>query len=359
MEMFTIEAVTRLLENDIPAELLCFPESRIHSEAVKKGIKAITIKASGYFHPAAVLRLSGLIRSNKYDLIHTQASKDLWVIVPALKLIRSEIPLVLSKQLGSFIIKKDFLHKKLYSRVSAAFAISNVIRKNLIETTNLPEDRIFIVHNSVDVERFNPDRVDRSKVRNEFNIPEKSIVIGMLARFSPGKGHEEFLRAAGELLQEYPYLIFMIAGEASRGENAYAENIRNMVKELNIVKNVIFTGFRQDTPEVLAAMDIFAFPSHSEAFGIALAEAMAMGKPGVCSNSDGVLDIAVDNETSLLFKKQDYTDLRDKLRILIESPELRQKFGKAARQRIVENFNTGHLTQKTINIYKTLSESNN
>lgn len=358
MEMFTVECVLRLKQKDVETELVCYPDSKIHIEAEKKGIKTIPIKASGYFHPLGILKLSRIIKCNKYDLVHTQASKDLWVLVPALKMFGSGIPLIMSKQVGSFIIKKDFLHQALYKRVSAAFAISNVIKKNLLETTNIPENRIFIVHNSVDVERFNPILIDQQKVRNEFNISEKSLVIGMLARFSHGKGHEEFLRAARELLHKYPHLIFMIAGEASRGEDQYAESIKRLARELLIEKNVIFTGFRSDTPEVLAAMDIFAFPSHSEAFGIALAEAMAIGKPSVCSNSDGVLDIAVDKVTSFLFKKQDYIDLKTKLDLLIASPELRSRFGEEARKRIVENFNTEHLTDKTITIYKTLSESN-
>ena len=57
--------------------------------------------------------------------------------------------------------------------------------------------------------------------------------------------------------------------------------------------------------EVLSAMDIFLFPSHAEAFGVALVEAMAMAKPSVSTNSDGILDITVDNETGYLFKKDD------------------------------------------------------
>jgi len=357
--MFTVDAVLSLLDKNITTELVCFPESRIHNEAHKKGIKTIPVKASGYFHPSEILRLSRIIKNNKYDIIHTQASKDLWVIVPALNIVKSSIPLVLSKQLGSFIIKKDPLHQRLYNRVSAAFAISNVIKKNLIETTNLPESRIFVVHNSVDVNRFDPARIDNKKVRREFNIQDDTLVIGMLARFSPGKGHEEFLCAAGELLQRYNNLLFMIVGEASRGEDQYANKIKKMSKELLIEDKLIFAGFRSDIPEVLAAMDIFAFPSHSEAFGIALAEAMSMAKPTVCSDSDGVLDIAVDNSTSFLFKNQDCNDLQIKLNKLITSPELRKQFGIEARKRIVENFNTGHLIEKTIKIYNTLIESNN
>jgi len=354
MEMFTLQAVSQLLKRNVETELLCFPESRIHTEALKLGFKVHTIKASGYFHPLEILKLKKILSKGSFDLVHTQASKDLWVIVPALKLALSKIPLLMTKQVGSFIIKKDKLHQWIYNRVTLALAISRVIKKNLVDTCPLPESKIELLHNWVDTKKFNPDVVNKNKVRDEFSIAKNEIVIGMLARFSWGKGHEEFLFAAKELSGKYPNLKFMIVGEPSRGEDEYAGKIKNLTAEYGIEDKIIFTGFRKDTPEVLASMDIFAFPSHSEAFGIALAEALSMGIPSVCSDSDGVLDIAVNGVTSYLFQKQNGKDMADKLEMLIQSPETRKKFGEASRKRAVENFDVEILTDKVIDIYNRL-----
>ncbi len=356
--MFTLTAIKKLLNREIHTELLCYPESRIHIEANSLGIMIHTAKAYSYFHPVESIRVANLIRKNKYDLVHTQASKDLWILVPALNIIFSNIPLILTKQVGSFIVKKDLFHKKLYDRVSIALAISNVIKKNLIDTTPLSEDKIRLLHNGVDTTVFDPAKADGEKVRKEYQIAAEDLVIGMLARFSWGKGHEEFLIAAKELCSEYNNLKFMIVGEPSRGEDDYAEKIKSMVEEFGLSGKVIFTGFRKDTPNVLAAMDIFAFPSHSEAFGIALTEAMAMGKPSVCSNSDGVLDIAVDGVTSYLFEKQNGKDLAEKLELLIQSPVKRKEFGTEARKRITENFEIDILTDKVISIYRSAAKIN-
>ncbi len=98
-------------------------------------------------------------------------------------------------------------------------------------------------------------------------------------------------------------------------------------------------------------MDIFAFPSHSEAFGIALVEAMAMKKPSVCSKAEGVLDIAVDNDTSFLFENKNAADLKSKLKMLIESKETRISFGENARRRVIENFDIEIITDKVVKIY--------
>jgi glycosyltransferase involved in cell wall biosynthesis len=352
MEMFTLTAVEKLLERGIETHLLCYPGSKLEQEASASGLSLYTCKASSYLHPVETVKLSSLIQREGYHIIHTQASKDLWVLVPALKIRSSSIPLILTKQVGSFIIKKDAFHKFIYNRLDLALAISEVIKKNLLDTCPLPEEKVKILHNGVDTTKFDPEKSDRKRVRDEFEIIDSELVIGMLARFSWGKGHEEFLYAASELLKEFNNLKFMIVGEPSYKEEAYAEKIYDLCREFEIENKVIFTGFRKDTKDILAAMDIFAFPSHSEAFGIALVEAMALGKPTVCSNSDGILDIAVDGVTSYLFEKQNGDDLALKLRELINSHKLRNSFGIAARKRAVEFFDLEFLTTGVINIYQ-------
>jgi glycosyltransferase involved in cell wall biosynthesis len=350
LEMFTLTSIQQLLKRDIAVELICSADSRIHIEANNMGIMLHPVKASGYFQPIAAFRISLLLRNNKYSLVHTQASKDLWLLVPSLFLAKIKIPLFLTKQMGSFIVKKDFLHSQLYKRVRKVFAISSAIKQNLIETTSVKSQNILIVPNGINISRFNPKKVDCNKVRNEFGISAEEIVIGMLARFTPGKGHEEFLWAAKELNKEYKNLRYLIVGEPSRGEVEYAEKIKQQVSDYKL-DNLIFTGFRGDTPEVLGAMDIFAFPSHSEAFGIALVEAMAMRKPSVCSKAEGVLDIAVDNETSYLFENKNAADLKSKLKMLIEYKETRISFGENARRRVIENFDIEIITDKVVKIY--------
>lgn len=350
MEMITLTFIKELLKRNISVELLCLKESRIHIEACTSGIITHPVKASGYIHPFTVMRVAYLIRKGKFNLIHTQASKDLWIIVPALNLFKSPIPLFLTKQVGSFVVKKDLLHKYLYNRVTKAFAISRVIKKNLVETTPLEENKIELVFNGIDTDKFNPDKADRRKVRKEFSLADDELLIGMLARFSPGKGHEEFLNAAKILSEKYNNLKFIIVGEASRGEDEYANSIKKLSEKLK-PSNIIFAGFRSDTVDVLSAMDIFVFPSHAEAFGIALAEAHSMALPSVCSNSDGVLDIAVDGQTALLFETKNSVDLAAKLEQLVLNPQLRTQLGNNARKRAVELFDLNVIMNKTIELY--------
>ncbi len=352
MEMYTVTTAKELAYLGHDVTLLCYPGSKIYESATNAGLKVNTAKAKSYFHPLEIFKLGSVLKKEKFDVIHAHASKDLWLIVPALKISRLKTPLFLTKHVGSFIEKKDLLHKFLYNRINTVFAISSIIRKNLLETTPLTESKIEILHNGIDTGKLNPVNADGEKIRNEFEIGKHEIVIGMIARFTWGKGHEEFLEAAADLKQKYSNLKFMIVGEASRGEESYENKIKRLADKLNLKDAVIFTGYREDIPDLLAAMDVFVFPSHSEAFGIALIEAMALGIPSVCSDSNGILDIAVDGETSLLFKTKDAQDLSKKLEQLIVSKELRTLFGKSSRKRATEKFEIKKLIKLMINYYE-------
>ena len=348
--MITLVFIRKLIERNHTIELLCVEESRMQIEANNLGLIIHPVRASGYVHPVTILKIASLIKKNNYNLVHSHASKDLWLLVPALKISASLIPLFLTKHMGSFIVKKDLLHRFIYQRVTKAFAISTVIKSNLIETTPLQADKIELIYNAVDVKKFDPAKTDRNKVRKEFNIADDEIVIGMIARFSPGKGHEEFLQSAKTLSSKHKSLRFIVVGEASRGEDEYANSVKNLADNLGI-KNIIFAGFRSDTPDILSAFDIFIFPSHAEAFGLALIEAMAMEKASVCANADGVLDIAVDGETNLLFQNKNAEDLADKTELLINDENKRLQIGKAARERVLNVFDLEIITDKTIEFY--------
>lgn len=355
MEMFVLTLTQQLLRKNHECSIVCYPGSEIHIQAEKISIPIITLKAKGYFHPVEILKLASFFKRNKFDIVHSHYSKDLWTLVPALNISQTKTPVVLTKQMGSFIVKRDFLHKKLYDRVNKATAISTVIKNNLIDTCPLDESKVTIIYNAVDTKRFDPQKVDRNKIRNEFNLKDDEIVIGMSARFTGGKGHEELLRAAAELKKKFNNLKFLLVGEPSRGGNTYGKKIRDMVDELKLKVDVVFTGFRTDMPEVYSAMDIFAFPSHSEAFGIALTEAMAMERACAASNSDGILDIIEDGKNGLFFGNRNYISLKEKLEQLIVSKSERERLGKEARKTVIEKFELKKITDDFVKLYEVLS----
>ncbi|OGU76006.1 MAG: hypothetical protein A2V93_06875 [Ignavibacteria bacterium RBG_16_34_14] len=355
LEMTAMQSAEKLQDKNILVDLLCFPGSPINVEAEKRGINCVTLKAAGYFHPLKIKELNLIIKKNSYSLIHSHYSKDLWIVVPSLNYLRIEIPLLLTKHMESSIIKKDFLHRFLYKRVNYILAISNVIKQNIINTCPVPKEKVILHYNGVDLKKFDPLKANGKKTRNEFNIKDNEVVIGMLSRITYGKGYEELLKAAKKLNEEFPNLKFLLIGEASSNEKDYKESIKKLVRDLSLEEKIIFAGFRENVSDLLSSMDIFAFPSHAESFGNSLIEAMAMEKPSVATNSHGVLDIIVDGVTGYLFIKKDEKDLAKKLKLLINSPEKRIEIGKAAKEYVIKNFDVEKQTQELIGLYRKLA----
>ncbi|MCX8010118.1 MAG: glycosyltransferase family 4 protein, partial [Ignavibacteria bacterium] len=353
MEMFAVTSAELLKKNGYEVHLGCIANSQIDINSTQLEIKKFKIKKSSYLSFKNILHLLRYIRKEKPDLIHTQFSKDLWLLVPALKVGQLKIPLVLTKQLASFVKKKDILHKWLYSRVNRAIAISEMIKKNLIETTPLGSEKISVIHNAVDLERFNPARVNPYKIKEEFNFKPADFIFCSIARLSPGKGHEEIIEAVRIVSLKHKNIKVMFVGEAEESELDYKARLIDTIEKYNLNKYFIFAGFRKDIPEILSAIDVFLFPSRDEAFGIALIEAMAMGKPNIVCRSSGILDIIIENETSLCFLRDDISTLASNMQLLIENPELRKKLSRASIERANEFSLQSHL-DKLESLYNSL-----
>lgn len=334
LEIQALEISKQLRNRTHRVWLACLPGSRLEAEASVAEVPVVPLNVTGYFHPLTVSRLARFIRREGIDILHCQHSKDIATVVPAKQLSGEGSPIVLSKRVGSYITKKDLLHRYTYRHVDRVLAISDVIRKNVLDTTPVPPEKVVTLHDAVDTEAFSVSRVSRDRVRREFMFTDDTIVVGFVGRFSPGKGHEELLEAAARLNKRYANIRFLVVGEASRGEEAYEQRIKSLCKSLRLDAVVHFAGYRKDIPDVMAAFDIFAFPSHAEAFGVVLIEAMAMEKPVVSTNCDGVLDIVVDGVTGIYVNPRNPSQLAAAIEKLGADPIMREQMGKAGRARV-------------------------
>ncbi len=356
LEIQALEVTCKLHERGHRMGLACCRGSRLAQEAQLHDISTIPLDVSGYIHPRIVWQLSRLIKRHNIQIIHCQLSKDIATIVPAMKLSGHRIPIILSKRVGSYVGKKDIFHRLTYAHVSKVMAISEVIHKNVLDTTPMTPDRVMTLHDAIDTDAFSLRRVDRNAVRKEFGFSSDMVVIGLVGRFSPGKGHEEFLEAASILSKKHSHVHFLVVGEASHGEERHAQKIRTLSLTLGLEKVVTFAGYRKDIPEIMAAFDIFAFPSHAESFGVVLIEAMAMERPVVSTNCDGVLDIVVDGKTGIYVHPRNGAELAVALGKLINEPTLRERMGKEGRKRVEELFDQRKQMNRIEEVYFELIE---
>ncbi len=357
--MMVLKTSLALQQRGLGLTLVCYPNSTLHQQALQNGVHCHAMAFTRGPHPRLILRLRTLIRKQRFDVLHTHFSRDLRFLVPACTGLRPRIPLLLTKRVGSYIRKKDFVHQYLYARVDRVLAISRVIKENLLDTCPLTPEQVQLHYNGLDLQTFDLDEYHRQQVRRQLHYAEPNLVIGMVGRFSPGKGHEAFLDAARLISASYPQARFLIVGGASHGEDAYYQEIVQLCEHLGLKQRVHFTGFRTDIAALLSAMDILVFPSRAEAFGNVVIEAMAMLRPVIAGNTDGVLDIVEDGVNGLLFRSTDATDLARKLSRLADDRGLRLKIGAAGRQTVEQKFEQNRQIGELINIYQELIRCGN
>lgn len=358
MEMRTIKVSQSFIQSGHDLTLLCYPNSSLNIEANQSSIKTITLPFSNGIHIYLILKLKKFLIKEKFEIIHLQYSRDLRFVIPATEGIKPKIPVVLTKRIGSYINKKNFIHKYLYSKVDLITTISEVIKKNVIETCPVNPDKVEVIYNGINIREFQNAFKYRNKIRQELNINEDEILIGMFGRFSPGKGHEEFLKAAKIISDKKINAKFIIVGKESYGEKNYANKIYNLAKELELDNVVKFLGYRKDIPELMSAIDILTVPSYAEAFGNVAIEGMAAAKPVVATNTDGLVEIVIEDETGLQIPPQNSNALIEALIKLISDEELRKRFGEAGLKRVIDVFNEDIQMKKLENRFLELIEIN-
>jgi glycosyltransferase involved in cell wall biosynthesis len=153
-------------------------------------------------------------------------------------------------------------------------------------------------------------------------------VIGTVARLVPIKGHQHLLDAAPRTLEQFPETRFVLVGD---GEMRPALEAR--ARALGVADRVIFTGYREDVPSLLAGMDIVVLPSLNEGMGRVLVMAMALGKPIVATRVGGVPELLLDGAAGRLVPPGDSDALAGALRDLLLDPARTTALGEAGRRR--------------------------
>jgi glycosyltransferase involved in cell wall biosynthesis len=163
-------------------------------------------------------------------------------------------------------------------------------------------------------------------VRAELGISPDAPVVGTVANFRPEKGHDVLLQAAVRVRDALPDVRFVFVGHGP-----LESRVRSRRRQLGLEGTVILTGDRKDAPRVAGAFDVFALPSLAEGLGIALIEAMALGRPAVVTNAGGLTEVVEHGKQGFVVEPGNPAALGDAIVTLLRDTNLRQRFGEAGR----------------------------
>lgn len=235
-------------------------------------------------------------------------------------------------------------------QAAARFVCENVTRvlattdydRRLIVGAGVEADRVHVVRLGVDASLYaDPDGRQRRKMRAGLGFSGDDPVFGFVARLVPQKGHLVFLDALERVAAKCPEARALVVGDAAADgsdPDGYRDRVRRAAEHAGLSDRIVFTGFRDDVPALLAAMDVFVHASLREPFGSVIVEAMAAGKPVVASRTLGPEEIITDGVTGFLTPPGDAASLADAMLRLLDDRALAARLAARGRAMVQERY---------------------
>ena len=341
-----------------------------HAEALAEvGIPLVPLRhATRAMDPrrdvAALVELARALRRLRPDVVHTHNPKP--GIYGRLAARAAGVPVVVNTQHGLYALPEDPPAQRavVYAleRVAAACSDAELVQgpEDLATLADLgvPEDRLVLLGNGVDLHRFDPDRLPpgtRARVRAELGVADDEVVVGAVGRLVWDKGLREVFDAARRLAVDAPRVRVVVVGPADDDKaDAVGPADRDRVAA---EAGVVFAGRRDDMPEVYAALDAYVLASHREGFPRSAMEAAAMGLPVVTTDVRGCREVVVPGETGLLVPVGDPAALADAVARVAGDDGLREAMGRAGRDLAGRRFDQRRAIGTTLGVYDRLLRS--
>jgi L-malate glycosyltransferase len=290
--------------------------------------------------------IADIVSTHGIDIVHAHVGRDYLVAALACRKAK-RARLVLTRH--HFLpLKRNAVYRWLLADASAIIAVSDSVRESVMERLQFPSEKIRVIPNWIDSEKFQP--IDRDAARAIFRL-KANIIVACIGQITQAKGQEEFLRAAGRVAQMRPDVEFLIVGEESDEEKPFTEHLEKVVDVLGISKKVRFMGYVRHIPELLAAVDIVVVPSWDEGFSIVTIEAMAARRAVLATNVGGISGIIKDNITGLLVPPRDVRTLTEKLLWMVSDAPLRERLAAQAQREVYNRFGRDQTIDQIESLY--------
>ena len=365
LEQIAYRDAIEIAKKGIDVRFLCRSDSPLE-EILKKQNDVTIVPISFFPRNYFDWKLKALFKREVYEhgvhVIHTHQPSLIGSITPWF-LQQNEPIIVASRHITNQHQKNTLFHARFYRRLDALIALSQSMRHNLLKTHPLKERQVKLIHHGLDFERFAPEKGHREDKREQWGVDHQTLAIGLVGRIDPAKGQDVLLKAAAGLIQDQTisyHLKFVFVGEPTRGKQSeYETQLQKTVKQFGLEDHVVFSGFEEDIPSVMKALDAFVMPSYQEAFGLVAIEAMSMQTPVIISQGESAEEIVgADEECGLLVRPLDAFDLKKQLLELIHNPQKRKELGERGWQRVKKQYSLQNRIESTLSLYEWLYRRN-
>ncbi len=338
--------------------VILFNEGRLAEELRKLPLTLNVISEKHHGPLAITSRLAKLFQQWHPDIVHTHKYKD--SILGSMVARYTGIPHVVrivhgmpepfvglrNLKMAGYSVADKLVIRWLVDKV---IAVSSDIEQVL--TRAYGSGRVTCIHNGIDLESFHVT-IQRMEKRKEWQVDDKTVLIGTVGRLVPVKGHIVLLEALHILRDSHANVRVLLVGDGPLRGHLEAE-----VRRLGLNQSVIFAGHQEQSYDFINMMDIFVLPSLHEGIPMVLLEAFALSRPVIASRVGGIPEVVTHAHSGLLVTPSKPHELAAAIRTLIEDRSSALAFGEAGRSHVEREYSARMMADRTAALYRTLSKN--
>jgi sugar transferase (PEP-CTERM/EpsH1 system associated) len=314
-------------------------------------VHAATAKGQFQFN---VPQLVQMIRRFRPAIVHSRNWGGIEAVVAARI---AGVPVIIHSEHGYELdmdkglpFRQRLLRHIAYRCATAVCTVTEELRSYHAVQAWWDSNKIRVLYNGVDSEKFRPSAELRLAARNKLGIPASHLVVGFVGRIVPLKDVWTLVQAFEALVSLMPNLHLLLVGDGPD-----SKRIQEYVATRDQLRSrVHLAGNSHDVPAIMNAMDIFVLPSLMEGMSNTLLEAMATGLPSIATRVGGNAEIIVDSVSGCLVQAGNVPELRNTLQRLLLDRELQRTLSAAARDRVCRHFSLASMLRRYEGLYSEL-----
>lgn len=324
--------------------IACREHASIKGEAVRLGIDVHTLPMRKPYDVESIMRMTRLLKENRFDVVNTHSGVDSWIGGLAAKL--AKVPVLVRTRHLNIPLKRSPLNF-IHYLPDMYITCGENMRVNLTANCGFPADRVVSIPTGVGPEFFSVKK--QAEARAKYGLDVDAAVVTNVGILRSVKGHEVTFKAVRAVVDKVPHARFLIVGDGPM-----KEAFEKTVHDTGIADYVIFTGFVKDIPEVYSISDAAILSSWSEGLPQSLLQAMAAGVPVTATKVGGVPEVVIHEKTGLLLEAGDHEALAKNIIRLLTDSDLSRSLADSAKEHIMNEHSLESMLDKLEGLYRGL-----
>jgi glycosyltransferase involved in cell wall biosynthesis len=324
-------------------ELAGCAQGKLRARAEAAGLTFHPLDMAGPWDLPALIRLAGLLRRGRFQIVHTHSSVDSWLGGMAARL--TGVAAVRTRHLSAPVNTSPL--NFVYRLPRAVITTGQGIRRHLMEDYGLPAGRVFSIPTGVDLTRFTPREPD-PVLRAELGLAPEAPVVAIVAVLRSWKRHDLFCEMARQILATHPATRFLIVGHGPGWER-----VNGYLDQMNLRPAVLMTGHREDIERILPLCTVCVLPSDkNEGVPQAVLQQLACERAVVGAAAGDIPEVVRDGQTGLLVTAGQAAPLAQAVARLLDDADLRLALGRQGRRFVIDNYSRQIMLSRTEEVYE-------